>query len=128
MIAILAANFVVLVHLAFILFVVLGGFLALRWRKIALVHLPCVLWGVMIEWVGWLCPLTPLEYRLRRLAGEAGYSGGFVDHYIMPLVYPAGLTRNMQIGLGVFVLGMNLLVYGRVLMVQQQRKKRASNR
>ncbi|WP_319522594.1 DUF2784 domain-containing protein [uncultured Desulfosarcina sp.] len=128
MIAILAANFVVLVHLSFILFVVLGGILALRWRKIALVHLPCVLWGVMIEWVGWLCPLTPLEYRLRRLAGDAGYSGGFVDHYIMPLVYPAGLTRNMQIGLGVFVLVMNLLVYGRVLMVQQQRKKKASNR
>jgi hypothetical protein len=124
----LAADFVVLVHLGFIVFVALGGFLALRWRKIAFVHLPCVLWGVLIEWFGWLCPLTPLEYRLRRLAGEAGYDGGFMDHYIVPLVYPAGLTRDMQIGLGLLVLVMNLFVYGRVLMVQQRLRKGASNR
>ena len=64
--------------------------------------------------------MTPLEYRLRRLAGEAGFTGGFIDHYIVPLVYPAGLTRNMQIGLGVLVLLMNLIVYGRILMVQQR--------
>jgi len=120
MIASLAADLVVLVHFGFILFVALGGLFALRWRKIARVHLPCVLWGLGIEWFGWLCPLTPLEYRLRRLAGEAGFTGGFIDHYIVPLVYPAGLTRNMQIGLGVLVLLMNLIVYGRILMVQQR--------
>ena len=122
MIAILAANFVVLVHLAFILFVVLGGFLALRWRKIARVHLPCVLWGLGIEWFGWLCPLTPLEYRLRRLAGEAGYSGGFVDHYIMPLVYPPGLTRTVQIVLGVTVVAVNVVAY--VLVIRRRSSSR----
>jgi hypothetical protein len=84
------------------------------------------LWGVLIEWFGWMCPLTPLEYRLRRLAGEAGYSGGFIDHYIVPLVYPAGLTRSMQIGLGVFILVMNLIVYGRVLTIQQRCGKERS--
>lgn len=126
MIASLTADFVVLVHLAFIVFVALGGFLALRWHKISLLHLPCVVWGLGIECCGWMCPLTPLEYRLRRLAGEAGYSGGFIDHYIMPLVYPAGLTRNMQIGIGVFVLVMNLFVYSRVLMVRQRRRKEDS--
>lgn len=119
----LAADLVVLAHFGFILFVALGGFLALRWRKIAWVHFPCVSWGVLIEWFGWLCPLTPLEYRLRKLAGEAGYTGGFIDHYIVPLVYPAGLTRKVQIGLGVLVLLINLLVYGRVLRVQHRRRQ-----
>lgn len=123
----LTADLVVLAHFGFILFIALGGFLALRWRKIARVHLPCVLWGVLIEWFGWLCPLTPLEYRLRKLAGEAGYTGGFIDHYIVPLVYPAGLTRNVQIGLGVLVLLINLLVYGRVLRVQQRRRQEPPN-
>jgi len=127
MIPSLAADLVVLAHFGFILFVALGGFLALRWRQIARVHLPCVLWGVLIEWFGWLCPLTPLEYHLRKLAGEAGYTGGFIDHYIVPLVYPAGLTRNVQIGLGVLVLLINLLVYGRVLMVQQRRRQKPPN-
>jgi len=122
----LAADLVVLVHLGFILFVALGGFLALRWRKIARVHLPCVLWGLGTECCGWMCPLTPLEYRLRILAGEAGYTGDFIDHYIVPLVYPAGLTRNMQIGVGLLVLLMNLLAYGWVLRVRQRRRKEDS--
>ncbi len=107
----MAADLVALGHLFFVLFVVLGGLLVLRWRWLAWVHLPCAVWGVLIEFSGWVCPLTPLENRLRRLAGEAGYAGGFVEHYLLPLLYPAGLTRSVQIGLGLFALLINLAVY-----------------
>ena len=113
----------VLVHFAFVAFVVLGGLLALRWPRAAWVHLPAAAWGAWIEFAGWICPLTPLEVRLRRLGGEAGYAGGFVEHYILPVLYPAGLTREVQIGLGVFVLVLNVVVYW---VVWRRRRLRAA--
>lgn len=123
MIESLAANLLVILHLGFIVFVAFGGLLVCKWPKIGYLHIPSVLWGAMIELSGWMCPLTPLETVLRELAGEAGYSGGFIDHYVMPLVYPEGLTRGMQIGLGIIVLSVNLCVYGWMLMIRIQRKK-----
>lgn len=115
MTAAVLADLVVLLHLAFILFVMLGGLLVLRRRRLMWLHLPVVAWGAAIEFVGWVCPLTPLENRLRAAAGEAGYSGGFVEHYLIPLIYPAGLTRELQWLLGALVLLVNALVYWRVL-------------
>lgn len=107
----LLADLVVLLHLGFVLFVVFGGLLALRWPRARWVHLPAALWGAWIELAGWVCPLTPLENRLRELGGEQGYSGGFIQHYLLPLLYPAGLTREIQIGLGLLVVVFNLVVY-----------------
>ncbi len=112
----LAADIIVIVHLGFIVFVTLGGILVIKWHKIAFLHLPCALWGVLIAFGGWICPLTPLEMHFRQLAGIAGYDGGFIDHYVMPIVYPAGLTRGMQIAFGVTILAVNLFVYARVLV------------
>lgn len=107
----LAADLVVLLHFAFILFVVLGGFLALKWRRLAWVHVPAALWGALIEFSGWICPLTPLENWLRQAGGSQGYASGFVEHYLLPLIYPADLTRELQLGLGLGVLVLNGLVY-----------------
>jgi hypothetical protein len=109
------ADLVVLVHFAFVLFVVFGGLLALRWPKVAYVHLPIAVYGALIELVGWICPLTPLEKRLREGAGLQGYQGGFVEHYILPVLYPSGLTRNVQLVLGGLVIMLNLAVYALVL-------------
>ncbi len=105
------ADALVVLHLAFVLFVVCGGLLTLRRRWWAWVHLPAAAWGALIEFGNWVCPLTPLEKRLRCLGGEAGYPGGFVDHYLIPLLYPTGLTRAHQLLLGVLVLGVNLSIY-----------------
>ncbi len=107
----LAADLVVLLHFAFILFVLLGGLLVLRWPRFAWLHLPAVAWGILIEWAGWICPLTPLENFLRRAAGEAGYTRSFVEHYLLPIIYPGGLTREIQLVLGAFVLLLNLAIY-----------------
>ena len=107
----LLADAVVVLHFAFVLFVVLGGLLALRWPRAAWFHLPAALWGAGIEFVQGICPLTPLENHLRRLGGDAGYAGGFVEHYVLPALYPAGLTRGVQLGLGLFVVGLNVGVY-----------------
>jgi hypothetical protein len=109
------ATGVVLLHFAFIVFVVGGGLLALKWPNVAWVHVPCAAWGAWVELAGKVCPLTPLENRLRRLAGESGYAGGFIDQYIMPVMYPPGLTREMQVALGVSALLLNLGVYAWVL-------------
>jgi uncharacterized protein DUF2784 len=111
----LLADLVVVVHLAFVLLVVFGGLLVLRWPRLALVQLPAAVWGVVIEWAGWICPLTPLENSLRARGGAAGYSGGFVEHYLLGLLYPAGLTRNSQIVLGLTVLVVNAAAYGLLL-------------
>ena len=111
----LAADLVVLLHFAFILFVVLGGLLVLRWPKLAWLHLPAAAWGVAIELRGGICPLTPLENALRRAAGEAGYGGGFIEHYLLPIIYPAALTRDIQLLLGLAVLLLNLAVYAWVV-------------
>ena len=107
----LAADTLVLVHFAFILFAAGGGLLVLRWPGMARVHLPCAAWGAAAALWGWICPLTPLEQHLRTLAGETGYTGGFIDHYVMPLVYPPGLTRGMQVLLGAALLAANLGIY-----------------
>ena len=108
----LAADALVWLHLAFIVFVILGAALLWRWPRLVLLHLPAVLWGAWVEFSGAICPLTPLENRLRALAGEGGYAGGFVEHYLLPLIYPAGLTPGFQLLLGGFVVGLNLLLYG----------------
>lgn len=107
----LLADAVVLMHLGFILFVVLGGFLVLWRRWIAWLHIPAALWGAWVSGAGWICPLTPLENWLRRHAGEAGYTGDFTSHYLMPIIYPEGLTRELQIAIAVFVLVLNAVVY-----------------
>ena len=111
----LAADAVVFIHLGFVLFVVAGALLVFRWRWIALLHVPAVVWGVLLEFRGWLCPLTPLEQALRVAGGEAGYSGGFVEQYILPILYPAGLDSRLQIALGTFVIVVNVLFYGGLL-------------
>ena len=105
------ADLVVVLHLAFVLFVVLGGLFALRWPRAAWFHIPMAIWGAGIEFLQGTCPLTPLENHLRRLGGEAGYSGGFVEHYLLPVLYPAGLNRDVQLGLGIFVLALNVTIY-----------------
>jgi hypothetical protein len=107
----LLADFVVLVHLAFVVFAVAGAVLVLRWRWLMWVHLPAVVWAALIEFAGWICPLTPLENRLRILGGGAGYSGGFVEHYVLPILYPSGLTRGVQVLLGSLVIVINVGVY-----------------
>ena len=106
-----AADVVLVVHLAFVLFVVLGGLLVLRWPRVAWVHVPVALYGAAIEFIGFICPLTPLEVWLRRRGGEAGYSGGFIEHYITAALYPTGLTREVQLALGAVVLVLNGIVY-----------------
>jgi hypothetical protein len=108
------ADAVVLLHAAFVVFVVLGGLLALRWPRAAWIHLPVVAWGAGIEFLGGFCPLTPLENRWRRLAGEDGYPGGFVEHYVIGALYPDGLTRTTQLALGVVVVIVNAAVYAAV--------------
>src|SRR5438094_2941161 len=95
-----AADLVLLVHLAFVLFVILGGLLVLRWPRLAYVHIPVALYGATIEFVGFICPLTPLEVWLRQRGGEAGYRGGFIEHYVTATLYPSGLTRGVQLWLG----------------------------
>jgi hypothetical protein len=107
----LLADIVVLAHFGFVLFVVLGGLLVLRWPRLAWVHLPTAAWGAWVEFTGRICPLTPLEKALRRQAGEAIYSGDFVTHYVLPVLYPIGLTRTIQLVLGVTVVALNLAVY-----------------
>ncbi|MDP3816918.1 DUF2784 domain-containing protein [Pseudomonas sp.] len=116
MIFYLAADAVLLVHLLFIAFVLLGGLLVLRWRRLVWLHLPAVVWGVVVESMRWQCPLTPLENSLRQAAGQAGYAGGFVEHYLMPIIYPAGLTPQIQLWLGAVVLLLNGLIYAVVLL------------
>ena len=105
------ADAVVAFHLAFILFVLLGVALAFRWPRIVWLHLPCAAWGAWVELAGWICPLTPLEIELRRNAGLEGYSGGFIENYVIPVVYPEALTRALQVIIGVAVLAMNALLY-----------------
>ena len=107
----LAAELVLAVHFLFVAFVVIGGLLVLRWPKVAYLHIPAAVWGAVIEFAGWICPLTPLERHLRRLAGESAYSTGFIEHYILPLLYPAALTRNIQLLLGLFVIAINVAIY-----------------
>jgi hypothetical protein len=117
------ADLVLVVHLAFVVFVVLGGLLVLRWPWVAYLHIPAAIWGIFIEYSGGICPLTPLENSLRQSGGQAGYSGGFINHYIQPVLYPAGLTRGTQLVLGSLALLVNLGAYSLVIA----RMKRASH-
>lgn len=108
------ADAVLLVHLAFIAFVVAGGLLAVRWRRVPLLQLPAALWGVFIELSGGVCPLTPLENALRRQAGASGYAGSFVEHYLLPVVYPGSLPPPVQVALAALVVAANAIVYAHV--------------
>lgn len=107
----LTADALVIVHLAFIVFVVAGGFLVWRWPRLIWIHLPMALWGGLVEFFDWVCPLTPLENRLRRFAGDAGFEGSFIEHYLVPIVYPPGLNRTLQITLGAAVVLVNAAAY-----------------
>jgi hypothetical protein len=111
----LLADLVVVIHFSFVLFVILGGLLVLRWPWVAGLHLPAALWGVLIELTGWICPLTPLEQSLRQRAGGQGYSGSFIEHYLLPVLYPSALTRDIQLVLGSVALAVNLGIYAYVL-------------
>ena len=116
------ADTVLLIHLLFILFVLAGGLLALRWLKLVWAHLPAALWGAVIAFAGWICPLTPLENFFRQAAGEVGYGGGFIEHYLLPTLYPHALTREIQVAMGaaVLVLVLNLIVYAVVWRRQRR--------
>jgi hypothetical protein len=119
----LFADFLVLVHLAFVGFVALGGLLVLRWPRVAWAHLPAAAWGTAIEFTGWICPLTPFENELRARAGADPYTGDFVARYLVPVLYPEGLTRNAQLGLGAMVLAVNVAIY--VYVMRRRRRRRA---
>jgi hypothetical protein len=105
------ADAILVIHFLFVIFVALGGLLVLRWRRVAWLHVPAAAWGVAIEFFGWICPLTPLENALRARAGESTYHGDFIARYLMPFIYPEGLTREAQITLGLAVLFFNLGIY-----------------
>lgn len=109
------ADAVLVFHLAFIVFVLVGALPVLRWPWVAWLHVPSFLWGAVMELAGWICPLTPLELRLRELAGSAGYEVRFLEHYLLRLIYPGSLTRGMQIAIGAGVLVLNGLLYARLL-------------
>lgn len=105
------ADLVLVAHFVFVLFVVFGGFLVWRWPRIAWIHVPVAIYGAVVEFFGFICPLTPLEVSLRQRGGDAGYEGGFIEHYITAAIYPAGLTRQVQLVLGAMVLALNVAVY-----------------
>jgi hypothetical protein len=115
----LLADGVVLIHLAFVLFAVLGALLIIRWRNVLWLHLPAAVWAAWIEFSGKICPLTPLENWLRMQAGGSGYAGDFVGHYLLPILYPSGLTPKVQFVLGGVVIGVNLIIYGYVFFIKR---------
>ena len=117
----MAADALVLLHAAFVLFVVAGGALVWRWPRVAWLHVPAAVWGAAVELFGWICPLTPLENDLRARAGAEGYGGGFVEHYLLPLLYPDGLTRTSQIVLGGSVIVLNIVVYAAAIKGRRRR-------
>lgn len=123
MIYIIFADIIVIIHLIFILFVVTGGLLVIKWRKLIWAHVPAALWGALIEFTGWICPLTYLENDLRVKGGSFGYSSGFIEHYLIPIIYPAGLTHSIQIVLGIFVVLLNVTVYGWIIMHRKQKSR-----
>jgi hypothetical protein len=109
-------SFVIIIHLSFIAYVILGGLLILRWKKSIFLHIPAIIWGSIVEYLNIICPLTPLENYFRRLAGYSTYSAGFIDQYITPLIYPENLERNTQLLLGSFVVIINLIIYTFVII------------
>ena len=119
----LLADLVVLIHFGFVLFVVLGGAVVIRWPKFAWIHLPAAGWGVLVEITGWICPLTPLENRLRILGGSRAYADSFIAHYLMPVLYPQQLTPRIQIVLALVVVLINAAVYGYILQRNRRRRQ-----
>ena len=109
------ADATVVLHLAFVVFVVAGGLLVLRWPRAAWLHVPAAIWGALIEFAGWICPLTPFENWLRQRSGGQTYGASFVEHYVIPVLYPEALSRDVQWLLGGFVLAVNVTVYAIVL-------------
>jgi len=116
------ADLLVLAHLLFVAFVMAGGILLIRWPRLIWLHLPAAIWGAYIELAGGICPLTPLENHLRVQAGQDGYSGGFVDHYLLPILYPANLTLPVQQVLGGLVILVNLAIYAWVFWLRHKRQ------
>jgi hypothetical protein len=116
----IAADLLLVLHLGFICFVLAGGLLVLKWRWLAILHLPAVVWGALVEIQGWLCPLTPWEQQLRQAAGQAGYRGGFVEHYLLPVLYPPGLEHNTQLILGGAVILINAIIYGWIFLRRRE--------
>src|SRR4029078_5905658 len=114
------ADIVVVVHVCFVFFVVFGGFLLRRWPKLIYAHVPAAMWGVLIEFGGWICPLTPLENSLRVRGVESGYRGDFIDHYLIPLRYPHGINKNIQAALGAFAFVINVIAYA--LYIRHRRR------
>jgi uncharacterized protein with PQ loop repeat len=108
------ATFVAFVHFGFILFVILGGLLVLRWPALKWIHLPAAVWGAVIEIGGFVCPLTKIENAFLRRAGAAGYDGGFIAHHLFSVIYPQGLTRGMEFAIAAFVIAVNAAVYRKV--------------
>ena len=119
------AGVIIVAHFLFIAFVAAGGLLVLRWPRLAWVHLPAVVWGVVVELTGWICPLTPLENYLRRLGGSSSYSGGFIEQYLIPVIYPANLTAVTQYILGGLIIVVNLILYS--LIIRKQHAFRQCN-
>jgi hypothetical protein len=120
------ADLVVAAHALFVAFVLLGGLLVMRRPRLARVHVPAALWGVLIEFVGIICPLTPLEVELRRRGGAAGYEGGFIEHYLEGVLYPSGLTPRLQVWFGTLALVVNLAIYWRVIVMWRRRARDAA--
>jgi hypothetical protein len=118
------ADGVLVAHFAFALFAALGGLLVLRHPRAVRLHLPVLLWAVIVEWADWTCPLTPLENFLRHLGGEAGYSGGFVEHFVSQVLYPENLTLELRYVLGLFLISVNLAIYGFVILDRRRRAAR----
>ena len=121
----LAADLLLLIHLFFIAVVVLGGLVVLRRPGLAWIHIPVVAWGFTVELLGWICPLTPLEQKMRAAAGDGGYSGGFIDHYLVPLIYPDGMTTGTRVIFAALVVSINLAIYLRLW--RKMRKLRSDN-
>lgn len=119
----LLADLVLLFHACFIVFAVLGALLAMRWPRIAWAHIPACIWAAVLEFAGLPCPLTPLENSLRRAGGSAAYAGGFIEHYLVPFVYPPGLTPRLQILLGFLVILVNAVLYWHVLRHRRVRPR-----
>ncbi|MEI8014546.1 MAG: DUF2784 domain-containing protein [Nitrospira sp.] len=120
----LLADLVFIVHLAFVVFVLCGGLLVLKWREVAWLHLPAVTWGAFVEFSGWICPLTPLENWLRAQGGETAYHSDFIAQYLLPLLYPGDLTRSLQLLLGAGVVVLNTTVYWWLWRIQAREASR----
>ena len=112
----ICADLLLIIHLLFIMFVIGGGFLVIRKRYVLFIHLPAALWGTLIEFYGWICPLTPWENKLRHMGGQSSYTDSFIEHYLLPLIYPLELSSKTQIYLGLFVIIINIIAYGWVLI------------